>query len=154
MLQSFFLVNSLTFSLLPTLILARLPLSYPAVAYGLGLLVALLLFPVVLLSMLEETTCMMPYSAGVWRSLRRSWWAWFRFHLHSVGLLAVLALTAWTGMNTPNEWTMSLFVAVALVLLTIYFRLLGRLAYVIGRESDETPEDEMLAGVHGSTSPS
>ena len=45
-------------------------------------------------------------------------------------------------MTTPNEWTMLLLVAVAMVLLTIYFRLLGRLAYVIGRESDERPEDQ------------
>jgi hypothetical protein len=141
-LQSFYVVNSLTFSLLPLVLLVKLLPAYPAAAYGSGLALAFLFFPVVLLSMLEETTCMMPYCSAVWRSLGHSGWAWLLFHLHSIVLLVVLGLVGWAGFIRPNPWTTWLFVTVAMVLSTIYFRLLGRLAYVIGRESDTPAENE------------
>jgi hypothetical protein len=145
MIQGLYFVNCLTVSLLPLLVLAGLLPDHGAIAYGGGLVLAMLLFPLALLSMLEENSCLMPYCALVWRSWRRSWRAWLLFHLHSVALLAVMGTVGWFGFLAPNPWTMLLFVAVATVVMTIYFRLLGRLAYVIGCQSDQVPADQPVA---------
>jgi hypothetical protein len=145
-LQALYAINSLTCSLLPLVLIVRLLPIQPAVAYGVGLVIAVLLFPIVLLSMLEENTCMMPFSAPVWRSLTRTWWAWLLFHLSSMLLLVPLGLVGWCGFIAPSPWTMLLFVGVAMILATVYFRLLGRLAYVIGRESDKPSKDEDEGG--------
>ena len=87
------------------------------------------LFPLVLLSMLEANSPFVPLSKAVCRSLVRNWRAWIGFYLETVLLLAVTVGIAIAAM-LPGSYLVGIPVlALTLVAaLMIYFRLLGRLA--------------------------
>jgi DNA-directed RNA polymerase subunit RPC12/RpoP len=103
---------------------AGLPGGYATVA------VPLVLFPVVLLSMLEVNSPWVPLSRTVCRSLVRNWRAWIGFYLE-----AILLLAASGGMVIAALLPGRLLLAIPAAALTmvaslmIYFRLLGRLAW-------------------------
>jgi hypothetical protein len=134
MLQSFYLINSFVLSFVPVFLLVRRVGDDPVMAIASGAVLSFLGFPVILLSMLEESTPMMPFSRVVWRSLGRTWWAWGIFYLESLVLAGFNGLVAWGTEPVPLLWRLLIIVFVAVGSLTIYFRLLGRLAWVIGRE--------------------
>jgi DNA-directed RNA polymerase subunit RPC12/RpoP len=92
--------------------------------------VPLLLFPFLLLSMLEVNSPWVPFSKPVWRSLADHRRAWIGFYLESILLVAV------TGGLVGAIWIAdNIIIAIPLLSLTlvamlmIYFRLLGRLAW-------------------------
>ena len=128
--STFFVVNSLALSgsvgigLGWLLQRAGLPGGYAAVG------VPVVLFPLVLLSMLEANSPLVPWSASVCRSLGSRWRAWGGFYLETTLLLAVTG-----GMALAAILPGKLLLAVPVVALTmvassmIYFRLLGRLAW-------------------------
>ena len=92
------------------------------------------LFPLLLLCMLEVNSPLVPLSQAVYRSVVRNWRAWIAFYLETVLLLAGTG-----GMAIAAMLPQSLLLAVPLLALTIvassmiYFRLLGRLAWCCSR---------------------
>ncbi|MGO9112059.1 MAG: hypothetical protein ACLP9L_22770 [Thermoguttaceae bacterium] len=132
--STFFVINSLTLGVLLgkglgwLLDRAALPGTYAMVG------VPVVLFPLLLLSMLEVNSPLVPLSKAVCRSLVRNWRAWIGFYMEAILLLAVTGGIAIAAM-LPG----SLLLAVPLVALTmvassmIYFRLLGRLAWCCSR---------------------
>lgn len=100
-----------------------------------------LFFPVVLLSILESASLAGVYSKAVWSTLRTMPGAWFKFYSLSTVML-VLSLAAIAGLAKLATFeTTGLVVAGAvgcllgiLVLATMYFRLLGRLAFLFTQE--------------------
>ena len=121
------------------------------------------LFPILLLSMLEADSPMMPFSVAVWRSMATSWRAWAVFYLESAALVAlavflwpILAVPSAAGLvgvdtladlrhfllSAPLPSVVGMLGASALVvaILMIYFRLLGRLAWCCMKATREGPQ--------------
>jgi DNA-directed RNA polymerase subunit RPC12/RpoP len=103
-------------------------------------IVAAVLFPFVLMSMLEVNSPVVPFSPLVWRSVWRKWWAWALFYLETTLVLAVagglsIAALVWLGL----QWTILLAPPVIVAAVMIYFRLLGRLAWWCSQT--QGPED-------------
>jgi hypothetical protein len=140
-----YVVNALALSALPAL--AFLVPGWP---HGPGTLLIvtmclLLPFPVLLLSMFEADSSLVPISPAVWRSMIDAWWAWGAFYIETAVLCvavgwflreSVLALR-WLAL-VPDA-----FLLVAAMM--IYFRLLGRLGHCCAdaarrRDPDEAEE--------------
>jgi len=89
------------------------------------------LFPVVMLSMLETNSPMNPLSPPVWRSISTVWRAWAVFYLETIPLV----IGCWYGVQAfllatfPGRTLPASLLLVAGLM--IYFRLLGRLAWKI-----------------------
>jgi len=142
MLESLFVINAAVLAAMPWFVVTRL---FDCGAAAPMLLVggSLLLFPIVLLAMLEANSPVWPFSSLLAQSLIRVRWVWGLFYAESavltvaVGGLAVAAVV-WVPYAGP-------FLAAVLLTtaLMIYFRLLGRLAWCISvklSESDGAPE--------------
>jgi hypothetical protein len=119
-----------------------------------------LLFPLIYVSMSESASIGGIFSKPVWGSLRKLPGTWCKFYLYS-GILLTLGLAASGGFAfAMNQGMPSIsvllgalvaVVATVCVLLTIYFRILGRVAYVLGQKieieqpiSDSDREEEAL----------
>lgn len=108
------------------------------------------IFPIILLSMLEAGSCLLPASAAVYQSMRRSMRTWLVFFIESLvmafGLLMYLVLLDFLlnlyathvmlDVSMPIViMTLAMGVGPAVLLELIYFRLLGRLAWVCDEDS-------------------
>jgi len=131
--NTFFVINSLTVCVAAgkglgwLLDRAGLPGVYATVG------VPPLLFPLVLLSMLEVNSRFVPLSKTVCRSLIDHWRAWIGFYLETLVLAAMISGIAIAEVlleNSPWRIVLSIVMVFALVAASmIYFRLLGRLAW-------------------------
>ena len=132
--STFFVINSLALSVLAGKGLGWL-LERIEPAGGLALVgTPVVLFPLLLLSMLEANSPLVPLSKAVCRSLVCNWRAWTGFYLETSLLLAVTG-----GIAIAATLPGSLLLALPLLAMTmvaslmIYFRLLGRLAWCCSR---------------------
>jgi hypothetical protein len=132
--STFFVINSLVFSVLAgqglgwLLAKAELPGIYAMVG------VPIVLFPFLLLSTLEANSPLLPVSKAVCGSLLRNWRAWAGFYLETILLLAVIGASAIAAILLGNLFLAIPVLAVTMVAsLMIYFRLLGRLAWCCSR---------------------
>ncbi len=133
--SAFFLINSLALAALTAagigwvLDQARLP----GVLARAG--VPFVLFPFLLLSMLEVNSPLVPLSKAVCRSLADNWRAWAAFYLESLLLVAVTWAIAIAAMLFGSPLLAVPVLALTIVAsLMIYFRLLGRLAWCCSRD--------------------
>jgi DNA-directed RNA polymerase subunit M/transcription elongation factor TFIIS len=132
--STFFVINSLGLSLLAGQGLGRLldRVQLPGVYAMVG--VPLVLFPWLLLSMLEANSPLVPVSRAVCGSLLRKWRAWLGFYLETILLLAVIGASAIAAMLIGSLPVAMPVLAMTMVAsLMIYFRLLGRLAWCCSR---------------------
>ena len=130
--DSFYVINGMFFGGMPGLALYWL-LGLVGAPTWLGTLAALIpvlmLFPVALLSMLENGSLLNPFSGPVWDSLttaRRYWKVFF-------AQAALLALVGWLGcllLVQGGQLTVFFASAWLVVAVMLYCRLLGRLAWV------------------------
>lgn len=109
------------------------PVFYIGMAFS-----AFCLFPIVLLSMLESASATGIYSKAVWKSFGQVPGSWFKFYFLTTTLfalcgacIAALLLLADRELGGSTIATGLFALLCLLVLLTIYFRLLGRLAFVM-----------------------
>ncbi len=101
----------------------------------------IVLFPIVLLSMLEAGSAIVPVSRALWSSLANSWRVWMEFYLES-GLLAVSAgWCAWALWSGQALGCLALAAMTVTGALLIYFRLLGRLTWLCTQQSLEENDD-------------
>jgi hypothetical protein len=103
-----------------------------------AIVLTFVLYPVFLLSALENDNPFIPISLPVLRSFKTVWWAWWLFYLHS-GIL----LTLWFGVTLLFRLLhpdVSLYLTVFIIgpllaiVLMIYARLLGRLTWCASQE--------------------
>ncbi len=103
------------------------------------MLMIYLLFPFVLLSMLDMQSIFAPFSPEVARSVTtcKDTWAGFYF---TAGVLFGLLFLAFVSLSLV-ESAVGIFVAVALTVVAVflYFAMLGRLAFSIGQAVNEPP---------------
>ena len=89
-----------------------------------------LLFPIVLLSMLEGNSPLVPLSKVIYRGLLDHRRAWIAFYLETILLGGATAGLAIADMLTGNFlWAIPLLALTIVASSMIYFRLLGRLAW-------------------------
>ena len=152
-LESFYIINSTIFSVAAAWFLTA-PLAGIAVLRAfceVGLF--LIVFPIVLLSMLEAGSCLMPVSSAVYAGLRRSRRTWLMFFIESLvlafGLMIyiefVLVLLDHYSAHVTIQTVflaMAPLVAPAVLLEMIYFRLLGRLAWVCDEDARREQAEE------------
>lgn len=100
-----------------------------------------LIFPFVLLSMLDMQSIFVPFSADVGRSVTRCEEAWGGFYFSSgvVFFFTFLIFTLASALPLPLTAVMSIFIGVAAEF--IYFAMLGRLAHAIGQSANAEARD-------------
>jgi hypothetical protein len=132
--NTFFVINSLLVSVLAgqglgwLLRQAELPGVYSMVA------VPVMLFPFLLLSMLEANSPLVPISKVVCGSLFRKWRAWAGFYLETILILALIGVSGIAAILLGNlYWAIPVLAVTTVAALMIYFRLLGRLAWCCSR---------------------
>jgi len=112
---------------------------------------ALLLFPVVMLSMLEGSSPLSVLSFTVLRSLFSTSWVWILFYLETAVLVAAFVFFAAQVFRSLGPWGLYLPAALSVAVLMVYCRLLGRLAWCCGPEHRESAEE--LRDLAGATGP-
>ncbi len=132
--STFFVINSLALSVLAgqgigwLLERVQLPGVYAIVG------VPVVLFPWLLLSMLEANSPLVPVSKAVCGSFVSKWQAWIGFYVETIPLLLLIGASAIAATLLA-----SLLLAIPVLAMTtvavlmIYFRLLGRLAWCCSR---------------------
>jgi DNA-directed RNA polymerase subunit M/transcription elongation factor TFIIS len=132
--NTFFVVNSLVLSVLVGQGVGWLlrQVQLPGIYAMIG--VPAVLFPFVLLSMLEANSPLVPISKVMFDSLDHKWRDWSLFYLESILLMAVIGVSGITAMLLGNPFAAIHVLAItAVTCLMIYFRLLGRLAWCCAR---------------------
>jgi DNA-directed RNA polymerase subunit RPC12/RpoP len=127
--DSYFVFSSLAISMLPGVALARGLQALDVASWPAVPLSMLLLFPVLLVSMLETNSPLRPFSLPVLGSLLTCWWAWGMFYAETTLLMAatIVLVAALTGCFGP--WGALAALPAAVGSLMIYFRLLGRVTW-------------------------
>ena len=102
---------------------------------------AFILFPIVLLSMLESASVTGMFSKAVWTSFGKVPGSWCKFYSLATVLfvlcgmcVGVLLVLSDRNLDGPTMGKGLAALVGVLVILTIYFRLLGRLAFVMTQE--------------------
>jgi hypothetical protein len=157
--ETFYVIIAISVSSMPIFLIADVLGIHSQAAltwYLLPVLAAAVPFPVVLLSMLEANSPLMPYSRPIWSSLismPTTWLAFYSLSLVLVGCAAGASLAAWH--LTSHDWTAVVILAEILLVfcvvaaLTAYFRLLGRLGWVLTQQVviyEQLDEEDSAAG--------
>ncbi len=141
----FYIVNCLFVAVLPGVLLGQLPvlagLGSQWIAVVLGSLTAIVIFPILLLSVLDNGSPLGLWSSDVIRSLRRNRPTVQQFYLASAGL-GLAAIVSLGIMNLPWFLVRALGAAGFNAALMIYFRLLGRLAGLLLSDVEDADEAE------------
>jgi hypothetical protein len=130
--EFFFLICSLTVSVLPGLAIGHMLESAGIADWPSVWISLVLIFPVSLLAMLETNSPLNPFSLPVWRSLLYAWWAWGLFYIETTVLIAALGGLALLAAIYVPVVGMVLAAPLLVATLMVYFRLLGRLAWRCG----------------------
>jgi DNA-directed RNA polymerase subunit RPC12/RpoP len=151
MMDSLYVFNSLFASvalgILPCLLVATTEITTLA-----GAVTGIALFPVFVLSAMEEGSPLGFASRPMWRSLQTASQLWLKFYLLSValafgGLLATYLLAV--SLTVTGGFLIGAFFSAILVAIgMVYCRLLGRLAWCL---SEQTAEDDDGASARGKT---
>ncbi len=133
--DAFYMVNALAVGAIPGAALGWLPAA-SELPGGVWLAASLfVMFPIVLLSMLEWGSAIRPLSLAILASLLWTWWAWALFYVAAAVLLAssvtLAALAVWALGGAGSAPAVCILVGALL----IYFRMLGRLGMVCGGSS-------------------
>lgn len=116
-----------------------------ATASAVGGLLVILLFPVVLLSVIENGSALAFYSLPVLRSLWRLPHYWLLFHLETQALTWGWLLLGWAATGPLAAATVLLSAPYTAAIILIYARLLGRMAWHVG-DLDEKISESREAG--------
>lgn len=136
-------VNSFAMSALPGM-LPMMVLSGLGVPSWLGLLTVPLLWPVVLLSMLEADSPFVPFSNAIRTSFRQVPHGWKSFYLRSLGLAAALAIPAVLLFLYGHRFGRVYLMFAVSYYAVVYCRLLGRLAWLVGQAESEAVDERTV----------
>ncbi len=145
--EPLYVVSAILVSVFPGVALRWLPPEYGAANVIVPPLGLFLLFPFVLLSMLENGSPIDPISWPVCRTLWRSWKGWASFYLVTASLLVTAAVLAIAASAAGPLYGLFALPVIGVIVWLIYFRLLGRLAWYCAEkdravEADDDQEDD------------
>lgn len=92
--------------------------------------VVVLAFPFLLLSVLETGSIWNPFSGKVCRSVSAAWSTWVLFYMETIVLVTAAVVVACLAMSFAGLSGVALAAPVLVAATLLYFRLLGRLAYI------------------------
>jgi hypothetical protein len=104
-------------------------------------LVMFWVFPVMLMSALEGESPFMLLTLPVLKSLGRAWWAWGMFYLQTGVWLVGWMIAAATGLFTMPYVSIPITASLWALLVLLYARLMGRLAWCISQSEPEIEEE-------------
>ena len=107
-------------------------------------LAALIVFPVLLLSMLETGSAFLPISGPILKTCVRWWWAWLLFYAETGLIVLVWGWVARFAVAHLPSMALWIVAPLTVAVVLIYARLLGRLAWYTAWEEEEG-EDEGAA---------
>jgi DNA-directed RNA polymerase subunit RPC12/RpoP len=135
--QAFYVVNALLASAVPGILLGQAGVCVGGriwLALSGGAVTFFVLFPIFLLSMLEEGSPLSIASAAIWRTLRTAIRLWLKIYLISAGI-GCLVLLGLQVMVSTGFLLRTLVAGLITAALMVYFRLLGRLAWCLAERS-------------------
>jgi hypothetical protein len=102
----------------------------------------LILFPFILLSMLETNSAMTPFSLKIWDGLHLAPEAWSATYALSLAIWGVFAAIDWASKEfiSVPEISSAIGALSFVAALFVYYRLLGRLAWMLATRLDEEEE--------------
>jgi hypothetical protein len=104
----------------------------------------LILFPFILLSIMETGSVVAPFSTHIFSCLRRRPGMWFWFYVESA---AIACLGGWISYKLWYDggfWRFTLSAIILAATVLIYFRLLGRLGLVCANQAARAAEAEAI----------
>ncbi|MBN1854435.1 MAG: hypothetical protein JW829_17015 [Pirellulales bacterium] len=132
MLNGFYVLMAIAVATVPGWAIRMFTAADPLAVVIVGTMLFLILFPFVLLSMLEISSPWAIFSPRVFGSLWRAPVAWFFFTMESFLLVAVLAFgNFWIYQFNP--WLVPLITPIVVAGSFVYFRLLGRLGWCLAQ---------------------
>jgi len=132
-----FFVNAASFSALPGGIAAQFFAS-PLLRATMVFVSLFLLFPIVLLSMLDQGSCMVPYSQRIWMSVEQIPGAWLRFYLRSGVMAAGMMGILWIGPLAFSWPQRALVILGGCLAAWVYVRWLGGIGLTCVESQAET----------------
>ncbi len=134
------------FTALAAAIVAAVPLGLPMnlmapglLAVGATMLSVYLLYPFVLLSMLDSESIMQPFSASVSKSVTRSGEHWMTMYTASGFLFFALFVIYVVSASMPPVASVVIRIFATSAAVFFYFAMLGQLAFVIGHSVNAKP---------------
>lgn len=132
--DAFFVVCALVACLVVGAVTGQVFRPFGLVIYAWGLVISVglsvaIVFPIYLLAALETGLAVNPISGPVFRSLNLVRGTWIQFSCISVGL-AVVAVLGWQVRHAESAILNFVAAAIAIGVLMVYFRLLGRLTWI------------------------
>ena len=127
-----FIVNAFGISALPG-VLIGLAVPNRLIGFGMLMLSVFVLYPFVILSMLDNDSTVTPFSSFIRSTLKSVRLGWIKFYGSALPIFGVVASTQVLAAFFPNENWWFVTIVAANIAAVIYFRLIGRLAYVIDR---------------------
>jgi uncharacterized protein YbaR (Trm112 family) len=114
-------------------------LSWLPIAIG-----VLILFPFVLLSMLEANSALTPFSLKIWDGLHLAGEAWSATYALSLAIWGVFAAIDWASKEfiSVPEISSAIGALSFVAALIVYYRLLGRLAWMLASRLDDDGDEE------------
>jgi DNA-directed RNA polymerase subunit RPC12/RpoP len=101
---------------------------------------AYFLFPIVFISMLEQGSVMSPISPPILRSLRSACWAWALFYVETGVFLPSAGVFTVTIALLLGPFGIGVAMSLLVATTIVYFRLLGRLAWVCTQATAQTKD--------------
>lgn len=138
--ETVYVISSIFWSALPGAIIVLLLSGLWSIKLLIVIPLAMLLYPLIILSLLENQSAAVPYSKPVWRSLWYAWHAWILFYL--LTLLVGETVVYLLRLISFKVFFMEIIIISILLpyFLMVYFRLLGRLAWFCsGRFEEQNP---------------
>ncbi len=99
--------------------------------------IAFLLYPIFLLSCLENDSPMVPIAMPVLRSFKTVWWCWGLLYFYSAIMLVGWVVVAFIGLRVQPYLSVLVTGPLMAIMLMIYARLLGRLTWCAGQETED-----------------
>ena len=126
----------------PCWLLCTLILGPHLLSAALTMFCIFLLFPFVLLSMLDMGSVFSPFSSELARSVTKCEEAWGGFYFSSAVLFIGTFLIFLMGSGLSNEACAILSIIAAATATFVYFGMIGRLAYAIGQAINAPPRTD------------
>ena len=150
--EMLFILSGLFICIVPWVLLAKVvgatDMALWVITVGGSSITLVFAFPVILLSLLETGSPINPISGPIQQSLRLAPGAWLKFTVLAVVVVGAAAGLAALRISKPDHTVVNFGIAACLmVVVAIYFRLLGRLAWCcrVAIADEETRLEELAA---------
>ncbi len=142
--QLFLTGAALTVAAIPVWAICMIIIGPQLLSVAITMFSIYVLFPFVLLSMLDMNSAFIPFSSEVARSITKCEEAWGGFYFSSGALFVALFLVFATASAMSPASGAVLAITCAIAAAFLYFGMIGRLAYSIGQAVNAPPRQDQV----------